>query len=195
VNILFRVVAAARLLYNDAAALEGRRKMRHLTRLAFVFYWALHSKHSYTTNYIKGPTQWDHTKLVNCTAMCFRSTTLLSLQHTPAITHSKLLLQSKLPHHLRRIFFRNNANYSRQLLIAMDREDGLVTSDIKMSKLILDREAGIKKVKYLKYSSKTYDSKIRGGNTRSAIIVIWYNLIELRDFLSGSVVVLQNRAI
>jgi hypothetical protein len=37
-------------------------------------------------------------------------------------------------------------------------------------------------------SSNCKDVKIRRGKTRSAIVLIWYNLIELQDILSRLVV-------
>jgi hypothetical protein len=104
---------------------------------------------------------WDHTKLVNC--KCSKGA--------------------------------SNANYSRQLLKAIGRVDALVTSYEEVRKLMVDREAWRSRIKMIVAankgvdSSKREDGKIRCIKTRSAIIVIWYNSIELRDILSRFVVV------
>jgi type IV secretory pathway VirD2 relaxase len=72
----------------------------------------------------------------------------------------------------------SNANYSRQLLKAIERVGGLVTSDEYVRKLMLDREAWRSRIKMIVSknkrvdASKREDSKIRRINTRSAIVVI-----------------------
>jgi hypothetical protein len=71
----------------------------------------------------------------------------------------------------------SNANYSRQLLKAIGRVEGLLTSDEEVHKLMLDREEWRSKIKMIVAASKEVDSskrensKIRRINTRSAIIV------------------------
>jgi hypothetical protein len=71
------------------------------------------------------------------------------------------------------------ANYSRQLLKAIGRVDGLVTSAEEVRKLMLDREAWRSRIKRIVaankevYSSKRKgDRKIRRIKTTSAIVVI-----------------------
>jgi hypothetical protein len=70
----------------------------------------------------------------------------------------------------------------------------LVTSDEEVRKLMLDREAWRSRIKMVVAknkevdSSKREESSIRRINTRSAIVVIKYSLIELRDILSRLVV-------
>jgi hypothetical protein len=77
------------------------------------------------------------------------------------------------------------ANYSRPLLKAIGRVEELVTSDEEVRKLMLDRETWRSRIKLIVAknkevdSSKREDSKIRRIKTRSAIVVIWYNSIEL----------------
>jgi hypothetical protein len=72
----------------------------------------------------------------------------------------------------------SNANYSRQLLKATGRVEGLVTSDEEVRKLMLDREEWRSRIKMRVAvnkeidSSKREDSKIRRFKTRSAIVVI-----------------------
>jgi hypothetical protein len=73
----------------------------------------------------------------------------------------------------------SNANYSRQLLKAIGRVDGLVTSDEEVLKLMLDREAWRSRIKMILAeknkevdSSKREDRKIKCIKTRSAIIVV-----------------------
>jgi hypothetical protein len=72
----------------------------------------------------------------------------------------------------------SNANYSRQLLKAIGRVEGLVTSDEEVHKLMLDREAWRSRIKLIVAASKEVDSikredsKIRCIKTRSAIVVI-----------------------
>jgi hypothetical protein len=71
-----------------------------------------------------------------------------------------------------------NADYSRQLLKAIGRVDGLVTSDKEVHKLMLDRETWRSKIKMIVAKNKEVDaskreaSKIRRIKTRSAIVVI-----------------------
>jgi hypothetical protein len=73
----------------------------------------------------------------------------------------------------------SNANYSRQLLKAIGRvDDGLVTSDEEVRKLMLDREAWRSRIKLTVAVNKEVDSskrenrKIKCIKTRSAIVVI-----------------------
>jgi hypothetical protein len=72
----------------------------------------------------------------------------------------------------------SNANYSRQLLKAIGRVGGLVTSDEEVRKLMLEKEAWRNRIKMIvaKYrevtSSKREESKIRRVKTRSATVVI-----------------------
>jgi hypothetical protein len=73
----------------------------------------------------------------------------------------------------------SNANYSRQLLKAIGRAEGLVTSDEEVRKLVLDREAWQSRIKMIvaknkevEDSSKREDSKVRRIKPRSAIVVI-----------------------
>jgi hypothetical protein len=74
-----------------------------------------------------------------------------------------------------------NANYSRQLLKAIGRVNGLVTSDKKVrGKLMLDREAwrSRSRIKMIVAknieldASKREDSKVRRVKTRSATVAI-----------------------
>jgi hypothetical protein len=72
----------------------------------------------------------------------------------------------------------SNANYSRQLLKAIGRLDGLVTSDEGVRKVMLDREEWRSKIKMIVAvnnevdSSKREDRKIKCIKTRSAIVAI-----------------------
>ena len=72
----------------------------------------------------------------------------------------------------------SNANYSRQLLRAIGRVEGLVTSDEEVRMLMLDREAWrvrlklIVKVNKQLDTSKREESKIRRDKTRSAIVIV-----------------------
>jgi hypothetical protein len=72
----------------------------------------------------------------------------------------------------------SDANYSRQLLKAIGRVEGLVTSDEEVRKLMLDREAWRSRIKMILAanqevdSSKREDRKIRRVITGSAIVVI-----------------------
>jgi hypothetical protein len=72
----------------------------------------------------------------------------------------------------------SNANYSRQLLKAIGRVEGLVTSDEEVHKLMLDREAWRSRIKMIVVANKEVDSsyredsKIRRNNTKSAIAVL-----------------------
>jgi hypothetical protein len=72
----------------------------------------------------------------------------------------------------------SNANYSRQLLRAIGRVEGLVTSDEDVRKLMLDREAWRIRLKLIVQvnkqldSSKREDSKIRRDKTRSHIVIV-----------------------
>jgi hypothetical protein len=52
----------------------------------------------------------------------------------------------------------SNANYSRQLLKAIGRVDGLVASDEEVRKLILDREAWRSRIKMMVAVNKEVDS-------------------------------------
>jgi hypothetical protein len=90
------------------------------------------------------------------------------------------------------------ANYSRQLLKAIGRANGLVTSDEGVRKLMLDREACWRsRIKMIVAANKEVDSskrensKMRRGESRIDIVFIWWNLIELRDILSRLVVVVK----
>jgi nuclear transport factor 2 (NTF2) superfamily protein len=71
-----------------------------------------------------------------------------------------------------------NANYSRQLLKAIGRVDGQVTSDEEVRKLMLDEEGWRSRIKMMVAVNKEVDSslreesKIRRVKTRGAIIVI-----------------------
>jgi hypothetical protein len=72
----------------------------------------------------------------------------------------------------------SNANYSRPLLKAIGRVDGLVTSVKEVRKLMLDREAWQSRIKMIVAANKDVDSskredrKIRRIKTISAIVVI-----------------------
>jgi hypothetical protein len=71
----------------------------------------------------------------------------------------------------------SNANYSRQLLKAIGRMDGLVTSDEEVCKLMLDREAWRSMIKMLVNkevgsSSKREDSKIRRGKAAGCCYLV-----------------------
>jgi hypothetical protein len=72
----------------------------------------------------------------------------------------------------------SNANCSRQLLKAIERVDGLVTSDEEVRKQMLDREAWRSRIKMIAAvnkevdSSKREDRKIKCIKTKSAIVVI-----------------------
>jgi hypothetical protein len=73
----------------------------------------------------------------------------------------------------------SNANYSRQLLKAIGRVNGLVTSDEEVRKLMQDREAWRSRIKMIAAarkeevdSSKREESKIKRVKTRSVIVVI-----------------------
>jgi hypothetical protein len=79
----------------------------------------------------------------------------------------------------------SNANYSRQLLKAIERVDGLVTSDEKVRKLMLDREAWRRRINMIVAANKEEDFRNRKNNgvirrrkTRSAIAA--------GDFQSGN---------
>jgi hypothetical protein len=52
----------------------------------------------------------------------------------------------------------SNASYSRQLLKAIGRVDGLVTSDVEVSKLMLDREAWRGRIMLIVAKNKEVDS-------------------------------------
>jgi hypothetical protein len=89
-----------------------------------------------------------------------------------------------------------NANYSRQLLKAIGRVYGLVTSDEEVAdwlcKLMLDRDEGMKKLGGAGSrqiivaaneeeidSSKREEREFRRIKTRSPIVVILYNLVDI----------------
>jgi hypothetical protein len=55
----------------------------------------------------------------------------------------------------------SNSNYSRQLLKAIGRVDGLVTSDEEVHKLTLDREASRSRIKMIVAKNKEVDSSKR----------------------------------
>jgi hypothetical protein len=55
----------------------------------------------------------------------------------------------------------SNANYSRQLLQAIGRVDGLVTGDEEVRKLMLDREAWRSRINMIVAANKEVDSSKR----------------------------------
>jgi hypothetical protein len=74
----------------------------------------------------------------------------------------------------------SNANYSRQLLKAIGRVDGLVTSDEEVRQLMLNRATWRNSIKIIVVIAKNKevdsiereDGKIRRNKTRNAIVVI-----------------------
>jgi hypothetical protein len=73
----------------------------------------------------------------------------------------------------------SNANYSRQLLKAIGRVNGLITSDEEVRKLRLEREAWRSRIKIIVAENKEVDSSKRENSiiikrvkTRSAKVVI-----------------------
>jgi hypothetical protein len=75
----------------------------------------------------------------------------------------------------------SNANYSRQLLKAIGRVDGLATSDEEVRKLMLDREAWRSRIKMIVAanrevdSSKSEDRKL--GALKLKVLLLLFSII------------------
>jgi hypothetical protein len=75
----------------------------------------------------------------------------------------------------------SNANYSRQLLKAIGRVEGLVTSDEEVRKLMLDREAWRSRIKMIVATNKEVDSSKRViekiGASKLEVLLLLFSII------------------